>query len=177
MAVKTETKKGPRVGSQSSRILDALKDGKWTSINEIHRRAGTSRLNSRVSDLRKQGFKIEHREVKGKPRASLRHQYRLVDRPAILPDPGTAKDRWTLDRDKTPRDVKRRYRIYIVNERNKLLLMATAPTEEKVGVEICRLGRSGQISRACVGVLDSHGIENEIEQGNWIVNPFDAKIT
>lgn len=163
-------------GSQAARILNALRDGTWVSVSEIHRRAGSSRLNSRISDLRKQQYEIQHREVAGKGRASLRHQYRLVSAPGPLPDPGEIP-RESLSRDATPRDKDRRYRIYVTTETNKLLLMATAATEEQVGVEICRLGRSGKIARCCLGLLDTHGVDNEAMTGEWIVNPFDAKIT
>lgn len=168
-------------GSQGARILNALRDARWTSVAEVHRRAGTSRLNSRVSELRKRGFTIEHRVVKGKARASLAHQYRLIDPPRVLPSPETPDgkgkiERDTLDRDAIPRDKPHRFRLYILDEKNKLELMATASTEEQVGVEICRLGRSGQIAKACVGLLDSYGLGNEIFPGFWIVNPFDAKL-
>jgi len=165
-------------GSQNARILHALGvEGKWVSVSEIHRKAGNCRLNSRVSELRKKhGYTIEHQELHTKARATLRHQYRLVDPLLPLPDPGPTPERDPLDRDATPRDMTRRFRIYIVDERNNLELMATAPTEEQVGVEICRLGRSGRVARACVGILDSHGVDNDKEKGDWIVNPWDAKI-
>ena len=44
--------------SQCSRVLEVLRDGKPHSIQEIHERAGTMRLNSRISDLRNMGFNI-----------------------------------------------------------------------------------------------------------------------
>ena len=44
--------KSPRPGSQCARILDALAGGRPVSMEEIHRRAGFCRLNSRVSELR-----------------------------------------------------------------------------------------------------------------------------
>lgn len=45
--------------SQNARILEVLGDGKHHSMREIHARAGFMRLNSRVSELRCQGYEIE----------------------------------------------------------------------------------------------------------------------
>lgn len=163
-------------GSQAARILHALRTGKWVSIAEIQRHTGPSRLNSRIADLRKRGFEIEHRVVKGKSKASLRHQYRLLNPPEKFPDPG-AMPRDDLDRDATPRNKEKRFRIYIVNETNELLLMATAATEEQVGVEICKLGREGKLAKACLGLLDTYGIDSTVMKGNWLANPWDPKIT
>lgn len=63
--------------SQCARILDVLQDGRWHSVLEIHQRAGYSRLNSRVSDLRKQGYTILC-DTQGEGRATERYRYRLV---------------------------------------------------------------------------------------------------
>jgi hypothetical protein len=41
--------------------MAVLKDGAWHTAAEIHQRAGFSRLNSRISELRKKGHAIEHR--------------------------------------------------------------------------------------------------------------------
>lgn len=38
--------------SQCDRVLEVLSDGQWHTIAEIHERAGTMRLNSRISELR-----------------------------------------------------------------------------------------------------------------------------
>ena len=46
--------------SQCSRVLEVLRDGRPHSIQEIHERAGTMRLNSRISDLRALGYFIEY---------------------------------------------------------------------------------------------------------------------
>ncbi len=46
--------------SQCSRVLEVLRDGKPHSIEEIHERAGTMRLNSRISDLRRMGYFITY---------------------------------------------------------------------------------------------------------------------
>lgn len=73
--------------SQLSRILDVLNDGKPHSVAEIHRRAGTSRLNSRISDLRKDGYVIRCGTVKGAT-SSERYTYTLlysIPRPTVAP--------------------------------------------------------------------------------------------
>jgi hypothetical protein len=44
--------------SQCSRVLDVLADGRSHDIAEIHARAGTMRLNSRVAELRERGHVI-----------------------------------------------------------------------------------------------------------------------
>jgi Helix-turn-helix domain len=51
--------------SQCSRVLNVLRDHKPHSIQEIHERAGTMRLNSRISDLRKFGFNIAYYRLNG----------------------------------------------------------------------------------------------------------------
>lgn len=67
--------------SQCDRVLAVLSDGRPHSIQEIHDRAGSMRLNSRVADLRKRGLNIVHwsrrsRDVRGRP--VVEHFYRLV---------------------------------------------------------------------------------------------------
>ena len=47
-----------RQPSQCDRVLDVLEDGLAHTIQEIHERAGTMRLNSRVAELRKRGHEI-----------------------------------------------------------------------------------------------------------------------
>ena len=70
----------PRVqdGSQGARILDALADGQWHSTAEIHRKAGFSRLNSRISELLKKGYTVAHR---GGGAGAANHYYKLVSEP------------------------------------------------------------------------------------------------
>ena len=58
--------------SQCSRVLEVLRDGKPHSIQEIHERAGTMRLNSRVSDLRSMGWFITYYRKDGL------HTYQLL---------------------------------------------------------------------------------------------------
>lgn len=61
--------------SQCARVLAVLQEGGWKSIDEIHNRAGTMRLNSRISDLRDQGHNVEYRYINGQ------HSYRLLSEP------------------------------------------------------------------------------------------------
>ena len=68
--------------SQSQRILAVLNDNRWHTVAEIHRRAGFSRLNSRVAELRARGYGIECEHVSGHGRGSEAYRYRLVSRPA-----------------------------------------------------------------------------------------------
>lgn len=63
--------------SQCAAILEVLGDGEWHSVADIHRRAGYSRLNSRVSELRDRGHMIEHEVGPGCSNVE-RHRYRLV---------------------------------------------------------------------------------------------------
>jgi hypothetical protein len=57
--------------SQCDRVLAVLRDGDWHDINEIHRRAGTMRLNSRISDLRARGHLIDCKPNGAKTRYRL----------------------------------------------------------------------------------------------------------
>ncbi len=62
--------------SQAKRILAVLADGKLHTTAEIHERAGSSRLNSRIAELRKRGYNIAYEFVGGVgPEA---HAYRLI---------------------------------------------------------------------------------------------------
>lgn len=92
--------------SQCDRVLAVLRDGDWHDINEIHRRAGTMRLNSRISDLRARGHLIECLPNGAKT------QYRLQGSPGDLPGesaaaaPGAvvAAEQLTLDDARSARD-------------------------------------------------------------------------
>jgi len=44
--------------SQCDRVLEVLADGRPHTITEIHERAGTMRLNSRISQMRSRGHNI-----------------------------------------------------------------------------------------------------------------------
>lgn len=166
---------GVQANSQCARILRALADGRWTTVSEIHRRAGTSRLNSRISELRGYGYKIEHGIGPGKT-SSLKHRYRLLNPPsqtelARLVDPIFDEK---LPRKEIPRDETHRYRIYrmVLDE---IDLVATASSAEDVGVAIMTLGREGEFAGACIGILDTHGTDEV--PGSWIVNPWDTGTT
>lgn len=81
-------------GSQCDRVLAVLADGNVHTITEIHERAGTMRLNSRISELRARGHTIVcgrsyHRDAKGRPVRT--YWYRLADslpEPPAPPSPG-----------------------------------------------------------------------------------------
>lgn len=64
--------------SQCARILEVLADGEWHQVSEIHRLAGYSRLNSRVSELRSRGLVIECDQHGEGARATDRFRYRLL---------------------------------------------------------------------------------------------------
>lgn len=69
--------------TQGAAILAVLAGGTWHTTAEIHRRAGFSRLNSRISELRKRGFVIECRHVEERGLVGARaYEYRLVSAPS-----------------------------------------------------------------------------------------------
>jgi len=73
--------------SQCAAILEVLADGEWHTVADIHRRAGYSRLNSRVSELRDRGHVIDHDTVPATTNVE-RHRYRLavgLDAPQAAP--------------------------------------------------------------------------------------------
>jgi len=183
-----------KAGSDGARILNAFRGNAWISLSEIHRRAGVSTsFNATIARLRKQGWKIEHRTVTGRSRPTLANQYRLLkpwpaEMPAALEE--GVKVKRGLNRDDVPRNAENRFRIYVVDDRNKLLLMGTAPTEQELGSEICRLGRNDLIGDDCLGILDIFGddpagavivllreavLDNENWPGTWIVNPWGPR--
>lgn len=67
--------------SQCSRILAVLADRRPHTVTEIHKRAGTSRLNSRVAELRRQlrseGLTIECTRELGGPPNPDKYSYQL----------------------------------------------------------------------------------------------------
>lgn len=166
--------------SQNGRILNVLRDGEWHSAAEIMLLANSGRLNSRISELRRRyGYVIEHRIGIAQHRDGA-HQYRLGlgASPALpeFPSLVTRTPRVTLDRDSIPRDDAHRYRIYVLDENENLLLVGSAPTPTWLGVKLIELAETGQIERACVGILDSHGIDKKTATGRWLINPFNAKL-
>lgn len=163
---------GTRPQSQAARILRALSDGRWHSSAAIHRKVGTTRLNSRISELRKRGYEIEHERVKG--RGPFGHRYRLA---TPLPRAElsrlfapAARSQDALDRSEVPRDDAHRYRIYrmVLDE---LELVGTAKTPSGVGQELVELGNRGVFERSCVGLLDTRGTDEE--PGTWLILPWD----
>lgn len=160
--------------SQNARIIKVLADGKWKTTAAIHRKAGPGRLNSRISELRRYGYEIEHGKVPGKS-GPLGHRYRLLNPPtqtelARLIDL-EVRDERSLPRDEVPRNPEHRYRIYRMIY-DELDLVATASTPEDVGVALITLGEEGEFDQTCAGILDTHGTDEV--QGSWVLNPFDT---
>lgn len=163
-------------GSQTSRILSVLWDGKEHSVTEIHRRAGTSRLNSRISDLRKQGCVIECRRKPNRKGPSA-YVYQLLSTPPGLKAP-LDQEEWAhlteeaeRRREEIPRDALHRYRLYALRKGGVLDIIGATPTAEQLGRMIVSKGRDGLLSELCLGVLDTFGTETST--GTWIVNPWD----
>lgn len=75
--------------SQCEKILAVLADGDAHLVSEIHERAGYSRLNSRVSELRKRGYVIECFHVPGE-NGSRGYGYRLCPEGPSAPPLATA---------------------------------------------------------------------------------------
>lgn len=180
----TEKKPVPD-GTQKALIVRALADGRWHSAAEIRRRVGPAVISTQISRLRRDhGLEIERRFVKGKERNELANQYRLRNAPAILPEApapevvehrvSTPTLRTILDRDSVPRTPEHRYRIYRLI-RNELELAATAPTKEQVGVKIIDMGLKGEFAGSCIGILDTHGVDNDVVPGDWCPNPYDTE--
>jgi biotin operon repressor len=85
-------------GSQNALIVAALEaNGGWMSTAQIHRAAGFSRLNSRISELREYGYEIPSRHVEGKqgPHST---QYMLMAAPRAERPQGTGLTSSSLDR-------------------------------------------------------------------------------
>lgn len=131
-----------------------------------------SRLNSRISELRKYGYEIEHEKIDGK-NGSLGHRYRLLNPPSqtVLATLVDLDHHGSIPREEIPRNPEHRFRIYrMVYE--ELDLVATASTPEEVGVALITLGREGEFERSCAGILDTGGTDEE--PGTWCLNPFDT---
>lgn len=180
-----------RADSQNGQIITLLKErGGWVNVADLHRRAGTSCVvNSRISELRnKHGYKIEHRVEPGKTRAALANQYRLLDSPNATPvgretkRPAAVAEKITfgpprtiLNRDLVPRDSAHRFRIYRLY-RGELELAGYAPTEGKLGPVLCAMGRKGEFTESCIGLLDTYGVGNDKGMtGTWLISPWDTE--
>jgi hypothetical protein len=128
-------------------------------------------VNSRVSELRRRGYRIEHRTNRGA--GALAHSYRLRDRleSDLIESLAATNGAPALDRDAIPRDLDHRYRIYRMVY-DELELVGTARTKTALGGEIIRLAEQGGFERSCVGLLDTHGTADE--PGSWLINPWDT---
>lgn len=160
--------------SQGARVLAVLADGKPHSVPEIHRRAGTMRLNSRVADLRKQGHTIVCEHVKGKTGAAA-YRYTWVDAP---PQTETNGAQLTLTTDEiAPRRPEERYRLFRVRNGGAPEIVATCATQAQVGTALCLLGEEGMFDDYCVGVQDALSRYDDQKQqwvGKWLVKPWQS---
>lgn len=159
--------------SQNARVLRVLSDGHWHTSSNLVRKTGAKRLNSRMSELRRHGYEIEREVIPGKT-GQLGHRYRMSNPPpTAAAAPGSrSRRRSSPSSVVAPRDMLHRYRIYrqVFDE---IALLATATTPEDVGVAIVTLGREGEFSGGCLGILDTHGSEEV--PGTWIVQPWDTE--
>jgi len=164
-------------GSQNARVLAVLWDGKRHSVPEIHRRAGTMRLNSRISELRGHGCEIKMtRNPKRKGAAS--YGYTLLSTPPTLEPPAEQAEwaRMLADaeqrRHSIPRDAEHRFRLYGVRDGDVLDILGSAATPADLGVLLVELGKRGNLNGTCIGVLDTYG--KDTRAGTWIVNPYEG---
>jgi biotin operon repressor len=157
---------GVKAGSQNERILSALASGQWMTTAGIHRKAGMSRLNSRISELRRRGFRIEHERVNG-PTETRSHRYRWLDAPGVP----LAVDEFRLSSDDiSPRTDAERFRVYSVGRGDDKRLEASGPDAESIGLALFTLAREGRLDNRCVGVYDVFGGKHGT--GGWLVNPY-----
>ncbi len=159
--------------SQARRVLYVLADGQWHTTAEIHRRAGTMRLNSRISDLRNQGQNIECEHIAGRKNGANAYRYRWVNYDtSLLPRPPEHKG----PEAKVPRDEAHRYRIYVVPRFGNQTLLDTAADAHELGEKIVEYGEADQLAGCCLGILDSHGEEpTSKKKGTWLLNPHEAR--
>jgi biotin operon repressor len=153
-------------GSQCERILRVLADGAWHSVNHIHRKAGYSRLNSRVSELRSRGYDIEHMKIHGRS-GTKAHRYRWNNAPPLPPAVTSAFE--VPYENVCPRDAANRFRCYAV-EHGEQRLLGTCADPEALGVMIVTLASEGELNNATLGVLDTLGQDEN--PGKWLVNPY-----
>lgn len=88
--------------SQCDRVLAVLADGRTHTVPEIHERAGTMRLNSRVAELRNRGHQIECVRLRGRTGADA-YAYRLLDGSPPSPAAEDAPAGPPVDRTATPK--------------------------------------------------------------------------
>ena len=159
-----------RPGTHNARLLAVLADGRWHSTSALHRRAGNMIVHSRISELRKRGYRIDHQHVPGKVGA-VAHRYRWLDAPGVT-EPAEPKPLFDWD-DLAPRRPAERYRVYRKRAGTDLELVATCGSPEAVGVTLCTLANEGEWDRANVGVLDIEGGKGN-GTGHWLVSPFET---
>jgi hypothetical protein len=153
--------------SQCARVLSVLADGKPHTVPDIHRRAGTMRLNSRVADLRKQGHNIVCERVPGRKGAGA-YRYTWLDAPADAANlEETSTGQFTISTDEiAPRVESQRYRLFRVANGGPPEIVATVGTREALGVALCTLGAEGEWDDYCVGVMDA--LDHQDAHGKWI---------
>lgn len=147
--------------SQCERVLSVLGDGRWHSVSGIHRKAGTMRLNSRISELRSRGHEIECERRKGTgPRAFFYRWTNIPDeyraREPRMPDPGM------------PSTPATRMRIY-TRVGGDLRCIAACADAESLGVALVTLAADGEFDGKLVGVMDRPDAD---EPGRWLFRPF-----
>lgn len=151
-----------KAGSQSERILRVLADRQWHTTAGIHRKAGTSRLNSRISELRSRGYRIEHERRNG-PTETRSHAYRWLDAPGV---PLTVPPEFVAP--KIPRTPATRYRIYTLCD-GEPCCIAAAADPESLGVALVTMAREGQFEHSTVGIMDA---PNDEQPGTWLAKPW-----
>lgn len=159
------------LGTQSGRIRAVLSDGEWHTTAEIHRRAGSSRLNSRIADMRKQGSAIECEKVPGKS-GPKGYRYRWTNTPE---NGGGAPEVMQTD-ELYPRTAQGRFRIYRLRASAVLDIISATYTCEAALVALSRHVAEGEFENATPGILDCKGAdcdeEGPWETGSWLVNPW-----
>lgn len=169
-----------RPNTQMARILLVLSDHRWHSVSDIHRKAGKCVLHSRISDLRRSHRYVIDHEIRGRKGApaSHRHGYRLI---SPIPSEQLSALQLTsaaqhpvpaLDRGSTPRDPEHRFRIYRMVY-DELELVGVAANSFSLGSLIVSLGQRGAFRESCLGLLDTHGQDEE--SGTWLINPWDTE--
>jgi hypothetical protein len=173
-------------GSQCHRVLAVLADYKPHTVPEIHRKAGTMRLNSRIAELRdRYGYDIACEHVSRRKGAAA-YRYKLSP-PAWGPLPpelaelrqqreqAAAFDPTAVPWDNVaPRRPEEKFRIYALRDGDQLDLIATCATPAAVGVALVTLGSEGEFKEAAVGILDSNGTDER--PGKWLVSPWEARV-
>ena len=161
--------------SQVQRVFEVLKDGKPHPVPEIHQKAGTMRLNSRIADLRKQGHTIVCERVKGK-RGAAAYQYQLLSGSDILRKQGQLQ--LSTD-DIAPRVARERYRIFRVKNGGDPEIVATVGSLSALGKAVYKLGLEGEFDDYVMGLQDSMDHRDPKTKkwvGKWFLLPWVTKV-